>query len=685
MTQILVVDDNPDNLYYLESLLSARGYDVVKAGHGAEALTKARATPPDLIVCDLLMPVMDGYTLLRHWKADERLAHVPFVVYTATYTDPGDEALALELGADAFILKPSEPEDFLDEIRRTLSGGTRQRQGPGQEVGGEGAEADLLREYSHTLIRKLEDKSMELAESNRRLQEDIRAREDVERALRESEQRFRQLAESIEDVFWLTDAESGALIYLSPAFEAITGRPCSELTADPGAWSELVHPADLDRVQASLARYGTPDWDETFRIVHSDGSIRWVRCRSYPVHGPGRDAYRVAGVARDVTQYRRLEEQFRQAHKMEAIGRLAGGVAHDFNNILSVVLTYAALAQAATPEGSGLSDDLEQIAQAGRRAADLTRQLLAFSRQQVLDPRVLDVGAVVENARKMLKRLLGEDVSLVLLVGDGPFRIRADRGQLEQVIMNLAVNARDAMPRGGALTVQVGLTELEADEVPELPPGQHVVLTVSDTGEGMEEAIVGKIFEPFFTTKDKERGTGLGLSTVFGIVKQSGGHIAVDSIPGAGTTFRLWFPATDRPVDETRPVEVSQRDLRGTETVLLIEDDEPVREILRLVLERAGYTVLDARNGGEALLVSEEFDAEIELLVTDVVMPRVSGPVIARRLLKRRPDMRVLFVSGYADDKLEQHDVHRLGAALLSKPVTPDTLLSAVRAVLDAE
>jgi two-component system cell cycle sensor histidine kinase/response regulator CckA len=378
---------------------------------------------------------------------------------------------------------------------------------------------------------------------------------------------------------------------------------------------------------------------------------------------------------------------------MEAIGRLAGGVAHDFNNLLSVILSYAEMIQSGLKTGDPLRDDAEQIALAGNRARDLTRQLLAFSRQQVMKLEVFDLATVVGELDSMLGRLLGEDILLRIVPVSGKRRplIKADPGQIEQIILNLAVNARDAMPNGGKLDIEIGETTFDdayAAEHVGVKAGTYVMLAVSDDGVGMDRAVQTRIFEPFFTTKEKGKGTGLGLSTVFGIVRQSGGHICVSSEPGRGSRFKIHFPRTEEAASPrvggaSRFGTGPRRNLRGTETILLVEDEVQVRVLARDLLRRCGYTIIHAQNAGEALLLSDQFPGKIDLLLTDVIMPHVGGAELARRLTARRPDMKVLYMSGYTDNTIVQHGILDPSISFLEKPITPEALLVKVRETLE--
>ncbi len=404
------------------------------------------------------------------------------------------------------------------------------------------------------------------------------------------------------------------------------------------------------------------------------------------VHLAGKEAY--ALWMRDLTDRRQLESQLWHSQKMEAVGRLAGGVAHDFNNLVTVIGGYSDLLLMNLPRNSTLHRHAEEIKKAGDRAASLTRQLLAFSRRQVLEPRVLDLNAVIGNVEKMLRRLIGEDIVLSTALHPGLWPVKTDPGQLEQVLLNLAVNARDAMPGGGKLTIETGnvtRTSTQAGRYrPTMPPGQYVLLAVSDTGAGIDPEIRSHIFEPFFTTKEEGKGTGLGLATVYGIVKQSGGYIWVYSEPGQGASFKIYLPRAQE-VSANLPGHAVQPHLRGgTETILVTEDEGAVRKLVHDALESAGYKVLEAEDAREALRLAGEHNNEIDLLLTDVVMPGINGRELAGKLRLLDSGIRVVYMSGYAENAIVHHGIVDRGAVLLQKPFTPDELVRKVRETLDS-
>ena len=508
----------------------------------------------------------------------------------------------------------------------------------------------------------------------------------------EMRNRLAAIVESSEDAILSLDLfgvirtwNRGATRLYQYGAEEVLGRPFA-----------LLIPREVEGDErAILERIARGEFVEHYetRRRRKDGVLIEVSLTISPVRDLAGRIVGASKIARDLTEQRkdearlrRIEEQLRQSQKMEAVGRLAGGVAHDFNNLLSVVLSYSNLLIETLPSGDPIRDDLEEIAAAGTRAAAVTQQLLAFSRGQVLQPKVVELNQLLAGLNRMLSRLLGEDIDLTFFT-HSQGRVFADPGQIEQVVMNLVVNARDAMPGGGKLTIETAdvlFDESFAACHHGAKVGRYVMVAVTDTGEGMDAATRERIFEPFFTTKGPGQGTGLGLSTAFGIVQQSGGHIWVYSEPGVGTTFKVYFPRTERSVEEAAgSLKPPPGSLEGRETILVVEDEDSVRRSLRRILQQRGYDAIEARSGAEALLLCEKFEGKIELLITDVIMPQLSGRELEQRLTATRPGLKVLFISGYTENSIVHHGVLDRGIHFLAKPITPETLLRKVREVLD--
>jgi len=643
MTQplrLLVVDDMPDHARMVEDLIrtsdSWATADVRIAVNYDAALRVLVEQRFDVAVFDYWLGRRDGLSLLREIR--QKGIETPVVVLTSR----GAEEVAVEA-------MKAGAADYLGKAGLTVEA--------------------LERAILHALALHAEEVQRWHAEA----------------ALRASEERFRALVDNSSDALLLIDGEA-RITYLSPSSERHLGWTAQQMVHR--SIFDFLHPDDRELVEVrmaeTLAKPGTRIV-EAVRFHHSDGS--WRIMEGVAVNRLADPA--VAGIvinARDITERRRLEEQLRHAQKMEAIGQLAGGVAHDFNNLLTAILGYCHLMLDEMPEDNPLRDDLLEIEGAGNRAAALTRQLLAFSRRQMLQPQLVDVNALVKQLEKLLRRLINEDVELVTALAPDLHRVMVDPASVEQILVNLALNARDAMPVGGRLTIETANVELDdtyAVTHVAMQPGPYVMLAVSDTGHGMDASTRARIFEPFFTTKEQGRGSGLGLATVYGIVKQSGGYIWVYSEPGHGTVFKAYLPPA-MAASGAQGVTDGGAEPIGWETVLLVEDEDAVRVLAREVLRRHRYVVLEAHHGVEALSVAENHPHDIHLLVTDVVMPQMSGRELAERLSAVRPSMKRLFMSGYSDHELVHDQVTR-GFAFLQKPFTPDVFVRKVRKILDSE
>ncbi|MEP6788969.1 MAG: PAS domain S-box protein, partial [Acidobacteriota bacterium] len=636
-------------------------------------------------------------------------------------------------------------------------------------------------------------------------------------ALRESNEKFHQLADNINDVFWIRSADMKKIHYISPGYMRIWGRPPEIDHPNSRNWLSYVVPEDRERVENVFAALTgeSSNTEVDYRIVRPDGEIRWIRSRGFQVRDPEGKLFRLAGIVTDITERKlveeamreneerfsgafeyapigvalvspegrwlkvnraicdlfgyseaelletsfqaisypedleadldsmqrllrgeipsdqiekryihkngqlvstllnvslvrdaageakyfisqiqdltgrkELEDLLRQSQKMEAVGVLAGGIAHDFNNLLTAINGYSDLTLKKMPAYDPLRHNIQEVKNAGMRAAELTGQLLAFSRKQVLRAIVINLNTVVSNIENMLRRIIKENVELRVILDPELGNVKADPGQLEQVIMNLAVNARDAMPDGGTLTIQtqnVLLDETYVRQHVAVKPGRFVKMTVTDTGHGMDEVTRARSFEPFFTTKEVGKGTGLGLSTVHGIIKQSGGDILVYSEPGHGTTFKIYLPCVNEMVHKVKWIGDQKKTYKGTETILLVEDEDIVRKFVRDILKENGYTVLEAASGSEALATCERNDGIIHLLFTDVIMPKMGGSELKDKIVKIRPDIKVLFMSGYTDDSIAHRGMLDAKTQFIEKPFAPDALELKIREVLDSD
>jgi len=681
--KVLIVDDNEDARYLLETLLKANGHVVELAADGVEALERLKSGGVDLIISDILMPVMDGFQLCRKVKTDETLRHIPFIVYAATYTGPKDEEFAIKIGADRFIIKPCEPDVFMEAVRDVTATAKRRDIAP---MPAPVHEEEMLKLYSERLVRKLEQKMLEL-------EREVQTRREAEEALRASERKYRMLADNTLDVIWAMNLDL-TFTYINPAIQRVTGHT-------PKEWigSRLQEHCD----EESFTKIVRVVADETAKGPHGSGVVLEAMLLkknrepiSVEIHGKviyneKGEPMALQGIARDITEHKRdelekkkLQAQLVQSQKMEAIGTLAGGIAHDFNNILSAIIGYTELAQMKLESDSKIKDELKEVLTAGERAKKLVKQILAFSRQAKEEKTPVQTGLIAKEALKLLRSSLPSTIDIRQNIQSQSV-ILSDPTQLHQILMNLCTNAAHAMlEKGGTLEITLNNVMLNSDFTsnhPEIQPGAFQKLTVSDTGHGMTPEVMSRIFDPFFTTKPKDEGTGLGLSVVHGIVKNCGGTITVYSEPDKGTTFNLYFPIIEGKAEEK--LEEHTILPTGTERILIVDDEKAIIDITKKILTFLRYGVEARTSSLEALELFKAMPDKFDMVITDMTMPQMTGDMLARELIKIRPDLPVILCTGFSE-KITKENAETMGIkAFLMKPLLKKEMAHTIRRVLD--
>ncbi len=774
--KILVVDDDQNSRLILEKSLKSSGYAVEIAVNGQEALEKARKSVPDMIISDILMPVMDGFKLCHEIKRDPSLKEIPFIFYTATYLDDADEKLAMSLGASRYIAKPVEPDEFIRIIKEVIGQAENKELYVPENI--VEAPCEIMGMYDFSVSRKLDEKVRELEQyknifyytkeaicilSTEGLIKQINPAQKIifghsEDELKDrpaslflGQEAFSEIMDTLRKYGYYHHlleayAKNGSKLYVdASAFSALNEK------AEAVSYAIIIRDITQRRMAEDEAKKARQEWERTFdavgdivtlldmdmRIIRANKAARdffetkhgditgklcyelfregkepcegcpvpmsikdrhthfaeirhenlnktlWVSAS--PVYDDEGEPMGIAHFAKDITSQKKLESQLRQSQKMEAIGRLASGIAHDFNNMLNVIMGYGSLMQNELAQDNPHKHYMKEILAAADKAALLSRSLLCVSRSSVLDYKPTDINEIITGINKILSRVIGEDIELRISLKPDALPAMIDWGRIEQMLLNLSTNARDAMPEGGILSIQTNSIVIDDDFVNAHgfgQPGQYAVISVTDTGIGMDEKIQQRLFEPFFTTKEAGKGTGLGLSIVYGIVEQHKGHITCYSEPGKGTTFNIYIPMIKIALAEKEKVAYVPPP-RGTETVLIAEDEESVRSLIGEVLRGSGYTVIEAANGEEAVNKYLSNKDKIDLILFDVIMPKKSGKEAYDEIFKINPQVKTIFSSGYPMDMMQKKGIISTDMNFIYKPVSPDDLLRMIRKILD--
>lgn len=684
--KILIVDDQFDNLYMLGSLLEGHGHSVIKAANGEEALTLLRRETVDLVISDVLMPGMDGFTLCREIRKDPSLAGIPFITYTATYTGQKDEDFAREIGSDDFIVKPCEPEELIARIDALM---TRRQSGQPAAQPSSLEESEVLQLYNERLVRKLEKKMLET-------EREVLARNEALEALRRSEEILNTTQKITRIGGWQYDLKSGQtywtreLYHLHDLDPDIGGMDPQQL-ASFSISCYAPHCRQLVTQAFELCKVTGQPYDMECAFTSAQGREMIVSLTGKAIMEEGK-VVKVYGAVQDITSLKeaereqaRLRTQLMQAQKLESIGRLAGGVAHDFNNILTVINGYSEEVLKSLVPGSQEYEDTEQILKAGHKATALVKQLLTFSRRQPGKTQPTNLNRCLEDIISMLTRLLGETVNIRLDLEPKLDQVMADTGQLEQILINLAVNAKDAMPQGGTLKFQtrnLDSTDPIYASYPDVPRISYVILRVSDTGIGMNSFTMEHLFEPFFSTKDEKNGTGLGLATVYGIVNQYQGYIRVESEPGEGVCFTILLPALQAEASSGHKDPASVAPSGDQELIMVVEDDHSIRDMTSRLIRKLGFEVISAGSAMEAIRLYTEDNLKPAVLITDYIMAGMNGLELAEQLRQINPELRIILMSGYIEKLSPTQDRNFQDIPFMQKPFTQAELAEKIKQAL---
>ena len=677
MKKVLIVDDVAENRYILEKVLGGHQMEVMSAQNGQAALDKAYANPPDLIISDILMPVMDGYTLCKIWKSDDHLKNIPFIFYTATYTDPKDETFAKNLGADLFIIKPQEPNVIIETIKEIIEKDHVVQSAQYQPLG---SEMEFFRQYNEILFRKLEKKVLDLELLNRRLNQEIEKH-------KQTEEKLFKLSQSIEEspvAFVLMDV-NGNLEYVNPQFFRISGYAPRNMI---GLNVKSLQPtgSQTDDFQEAWESVGADNiWRGEMQIKKQDGECFWAYLTLLPLKNPEGRVNSMMMIMEDTSEKRQLEAQLIQSQKLEGIGQLAGGVAHDFNNILTAIIGYAQLVYLNMQNDDTNRGHIKHILDYSEKAATITKSLLAFSRKQTTNLSCFNVNDLISDFQKLLLRLMPENIEIQTQFTSQKLSVLVDQVQLEQVIMNLATNARDAMPDGGLIIIATNMTEIDQEFIKSNGygrTGSYAQITMADMGRGMNRQTLDKIFEPFFTTKEPGKGTGLGMTIVYNIVSRHNGFITVESEPGKGTRVRILLPIVEAAEDVNGSKTEEYIEQGGARTILVAEDDSGIRDLITTILTERGYEVIGAADGVEAVKQFSENREKVSLVMLDGIMPKKNGREAYLEIRAMKPDVKVIFMSGYLENMLDFDHLMEREIHFLQKPVLPLDILKKIQELL---